>query len=185
MLCFHVERFCLSCHGDALLADTSGGWALLTGFTSPCMHVPMYSLHKHTDQCTVRCLWRMVVAYWTSTSASTNTAIPTETVRPRPEDFAEGAEALMLNSGDGSPSEPWTTTWWSIKRIRTHRDSRRVLIANNIHIHCSHRRHNSMSADCTNQLDAKGKHQDIPLDNHVIWLYGFLFCFYHRIKIIF
>lgn len=45
-------------------------------FTSPCMHVLICGPHKHThahthtDQCTVWCLWRMGVAYWTSASAS-------------------------------------------------------------------------------------------------------------------
>lgn len=41
--------FCLSCHGDAMWADTSG-WNRLWGlvFTSPCIHVPTYT-HPHTQ----------------------------------------------------------------------------------------------------------------------------------------
>lgn len=73
---FYVERFCLSCHGDALWADTSGGnrlcWLILLLHVCMCSHVAHINTHTHahTDQCTVWCLWRMGVAYWTSTSAT-------------------------------------------------------------------------------------------------------------------
>lgn len=73
---FYVERFCLSCHGDALWADTSGGnrlcWLILLLHVCMCSYVAHINTHTHahTDQCTVWCLWRMGVAYWTSTSAT-------------------------------------------------------------------------------------------------------------------
>lgn len=103
MLRFHVERFCLSCHGDALWADTSGGnrlfWLVLL------LHVCMCPCAAHTNthtQCTVRCLWRMV-AYWTSASASEkNIAIPHEqTVWSTSTGLCwRRGEALIQHTGD-------------------------------------------------------------------------------------
>lgn len=58
MLCFHVERFCLSCHGDALWADTSGGnrlcWLVLL------LHVCMCPCAAHTNTHTHRPMYSTV-----------------------------------------------------------------------------------------------------------------------------
>lgn len=72
MFCFNVERFCLSCHGDALWADTSGGnrlCGLVLLLMYACAHVRPTQTQTHTDQCTERCLWTTAVTYRTSTSA--------------------------------------------------------------------------------------------------------------------
>lgn len=50
---FYVERFCLSCHGDALWADTSGGnrlcWLILLLHVCMCSHVAHINTHTHTQ----------------------------------------------------------------------------------------------------------------------------------------
>ena len=110
-----------------------------------CAHVRPTQTHT---QCTVRCLWRMV-AYWTSTSASEkNIAIPPEqTVWSTSTGLCwRRGEALIQHTGENSPSEPsefkkkqhgeafnlyWLLAGW------THRDRWRVFIANNHHIHSS------------------------------------------------
>lgn len=50
---FYVERFCLSCHGDALWADTSGGnrlcWLILLLHVCMCSHVAHINTHTQTN----------------------------------------------------------------------------------------------------------------------------------------
>lgn len=64
-----------------------------------CAHVR--PTQTHTDQCTVRCLWR-VVAYWTSASASKEQCHPRKKKKKKKseytlEDFAKGGERHSYN----------------------------------------------------------------------------------------
>lgn len=101
MLRFHVERICLSCHGDALWADTTGGnrlcWLVL--LVHICMCPFAAHTNTHADQCTVRCLWWMV-AYWTSTSATK------EHYHPQTDSLST-SRGLYLRSERGA----YTTYW--------------------------------------------------------------------------
>lgn len=169
MLRFHIERFCLSCHGDALWADTSGGIRLcrLVLLLHVCMCPCAAHTNTHTDQCTVRCLWRMVV-YWTSASASKEQCHPQKDSSSTPEDFAKGGERHLYNIlGTARLLSP-KTTWWSIWFLLTGdwMDSQRQLEG----FYSQQQSHTQFMSVLVPRVygcnHAKGKHQDIPFDYH-------------------
>lgn len=166
---FTLRDFCLSCHGDALWADTSGGNRLcrLVLLLHVCMCPCAAHTNTHTDQCTVRCLWRMV-AYWTSASASKEQCHPQKDSSSTPEDFAKGGERHLYNIlGTARLLSP-KTTWWSIWFLLTGdwMDSQRQSEG----FYSQQQSHTQFMSVLVPRVygcnHAKGKHQDIPLDYH-------------------
>lgn len=166
---FTLRDFCLSCHGDALWADTSGGNRLcrLVLLLHVCMCPCAAHTNTHTDQCTVRCLWRMV-AYWTSASASKEQCHPQKDSSSTPEDFAKGGERHLYNIlGTARLLSP-KTTWWSIWFLLTGdwMNSQRQSEG----FYSQQQSHTQFMSVLVPRVygcnHAKGKHQDIPLDYH-------------------
>lgn len=188
MLCFHVERFCLSCHGDALWADTSGGnrlcWLVLL------LHVCMCPCAAHTNTHTETNVQYGAFEEWSLLTEPQhqpvkNIAIPKKTVRPHPEDFKGVERHVYKTLGTArllSPPQQHGEAFNLSQQVTgwTRRDSRRVFIANNYHIHCSHQSQWAQSAGC------KREHRDIPLDNHFTLFKCCVYClififFLHRL----
>lgn len=65
---------------------------LLTGFTSPCMHVPMCGPHKHRPMYSTVPLKTGRLLTEPQHQPVKNIAISKKTVRPHPEDFTKGGK---------------------------------------------------------------------------------------------
>lgn len=181
MLCFNVARFCLSCHGYALWTDASGGNRLC--WLVWLLHVCMCPCAAHTNtQTNVKYgafeEWSLLTE--PQHQPVENTAITKKTACPHPEDFGKTRRGTCTNHW-GWLASPENNTgkrltlifyWWldgltdTVGRFYSQQHTPFTSIL-------------ASEVNGCNQLDAKGKHHDIPQDNHfTLWNHEFIVWFY-------